>query len=383
MDSAFANSTSGPIRLALVITELAPGGAERCLVELATRLDRARFSPVVYSLGPRPPASQGICVERLAEASIPTHFLDLHKPWEFFDGVRRLASLLCEQRAAVAQTFLFHANVLGARAARTAGVPRLVAGIRVADPRRWRATFERWATASADRIVCVSQGVADYCRRSSFAAEKLIVIPNGIDVARWQDAQPADLQPLGIQPGRRVFLFVGRLDEQKGLIPFFAELPRVLRDLPEHDFLLVGEGPFQERLLAQSRQLGIADRVHFAGWQADVPAIVAAADLLVLPSRWEGMPNVILEAMAAGKPVVATIVEGIAELLGNATDQQTAEVGQLGKFADRLIEILSNRELVLRLGELNQTRAQEFSLDLMVGAYSQLYTSLAQRYRGK
>jgi glycosyltransferase involved in cell wall biosynthesis len=322
-------------------------------------------------------------VERLAAASIPTHFLDLRKPWEYFVGVGRLAGLLREQRAEIVQTFLFHANVLGARAGRAAGVSRLVTGIRVADPRRWRTIVERWATTSADRMICVSQGVADFCRGRGFAAEKLVVIPNGIDLARWTTAQPADLQPFGVVAGRRLFVFVGRLDEQKGLLPFLAELPRVFRELPEDDFLLVGEGPQLDTLRDEVRRLQIAHRVHFAGWQADVPAIMAVADLLVLPSRWEGMPNVILEAMASQKPVVAMNAEGVTEILGNAAEQQTAAVGQWTEFADRIVKILSNRELALRLGELNQSRVQEFSFDLMVAAYSQLYTSLAQQSREK
>jgi glycosyltransferase involved in cell wall biosynthesis len=305
-----------PVDLALVITELEPGGAERCLVELATRLDRSHFSPVVYSLGPRPPQGRTVLVERLANADIPTHFLDLRRPWHYPAGVRRLAALFRQQQPQIVQTFLFHANVLGSRAARTAGVPHLVSGIRVADPRWWRTAVERWATARADRIVCVSQGVADVCRRRGFAAEKLVVIPNGIDASRWRDAQPAELAQFGVPFGRRVFLFVGRLDEQKGLLPFFAQLPRLLAELPRHDFLLVGEGPQRESLLAEVRRAGIADRIHFAGWQADVPAIMAAVDLLVLPSRWEGMPNVVLEAMAAGKslgipPWPVTLAGGI------------------------------------------------------------------------
>src|SRR5262245_39902128 len=112
-DSRQPLQVCGPIRLALVITELAPGGAERCLVELATRIDRARFSPVVYSLGPCPPPEQLLLVNYLAEHNVPIHFLDLTQPWHFWQGCRRLARLLRQQNAQIMQTFLFHANVLG------------------------------------------------------------------------------------------------------------------------------------------------------------------------------------------------------------------------------------------------------------------------------
>src|SRR6476646_7258779 len=130
-------SVRPPRRLAFVITELQPGGAERCLVELTTRLDRSLFSPVVYSLGPRPSHERQSLVTRLTEAAIPTHFLGFTNPLHYFAAVRRLAAMLREQQADTVQTFLFHANVVGAAAARKAVVPRVVTGLRVADPRWW------------------------------------------------------------------------------------------------------------------------------------------------------------------------------------------------------------------------------------------------------
>src|SRR5205823_2879483 len=129
-------------------------------------------------------------------------------------------AMLREQRADIVQTFLFHANVAGAAAARNAGVPHLVSGLRVADPRWWRITLERSMTKSADRYVCVSQSVAEFYRRRGFPAEQLVVIPNGINMARWRNAQPRNLSDLGVPSGRRVLLFVGRLDKQKGLDRF-------------------------------------------------------------------------------------------------------------------------------------------------------------------
>src|SRR5262245_3019415 len=200
-------ASSDPIRLALVITELEPGGAERCLVEIATRLDRARFAPAVYSLGPPPAAGKDLLVSKLTGAQVPTHFLDLRGPTDFFRGVRRLAELLREQRAGLVQTFLFHANVIGARAAAQTGMP-LVTGMRVADARRWRTSLERWTTRAAVRHVCVSHCVADFYRQRGFPSARLVVIPNGIDVAIWRDARPIDLTQLGVPAGRRVFVFV-------------------------------------------------------------------------------------------------------------------------------------------------------------------------------
>src|SRR4051794_26365845 len=149
-------SVQSPSRLAFVITELEPGGAERCLVELATRMDRSLFSPVVYSLGSRPTAERQSLVAQLAKEGVPTHFLGFASPWHYFGAVRQLERMLREQRAEIVQTFLFHANVVGAAAARAAGVRSLITGVRVADPRWWRTAAERVMTKCAERHVCVS-----------------------------------------------------------------------------------------------------------------------------------------------------------------------------------------------------------------------------------
>jgi glycosyltransferase involved in cell wall biosynthesis len=117
--------------------------------------------------------------------------------------------------------------------------------------------------------------------------------------------------------------------------------------------------------------------VHFAGFRADVPAVLLASDLLVLPSRWEGMPNVVLEAMAAGRPVVATDVAGVREVLGSSSHSQLCPVARPGEFADQMIAILSDEALAARLGGENRLRAiRDFSFAAMVAAYEQLYAGL-------
>ena len=369
-------SDRSPIPLALVITELEPGGAERCLVELATRLDRSRFSPVVYSLAREPGADKRMLVDRLAQAQIPTHFLGLTSAWQYFTAVRRLAEMFQREQTQIVQSFLFHANIVGARAARTAGVPHVLTGIRVADPRWWRISLERAATKAADRHVCVSQSVSENCRHRGFDSQKLVVIPNGIDINRWRNALPTNVADFGVPAGRRAILYVGRLDSQKGLDRFFRELPAVFRELPSHDLVLAGDGPQKAALVRIAQRYGIESRVHFAGWQDNIPSLVAACHLLVLPSRWEGMPNAILEGMASGKPVIAMQAEGVVELLGLAALDQSAPRGDWRSFRARLIEVAKDDALAADLARRNEGRAQQFSIDFMIERYSRLYESL-------
>ncbi len=369
-----------PIPLALVITELEVGGAEQALVNLATGLCRERFSPGVYSLQSRP--KNDLLVRRLEDAEIPVHFLDVKSYWQFFSAVSRLAQLFRQQQPQVVQSFLFHANVVATMAARRARVSRIVTGIRVADPSAWRQRVERWLTTKVHKIVCVSQGVADFCRdKCRFPVEKLVVIPNGINLVRFQNVQPMVLTKLGLPAGRRAILYVGRLERQKGLdwLPRNV-LPQVFCQLPQHDLLLVGDGPQQEVLQGLVEKQGLKERVHFLGWRGDVPQILAASDVLVLASRWEGMPNVVLEAMAAGKPVVAIHAEGVTELLGDGAAQQSCSAGDAVGFAERVVRLAQDRTLAAELGAHNQLRvAAEFSLAAMISRYESLYESLIKR----
>ncbi len=369
-----------PIRVALCITDLDVGGAERCLQHLALGLDRGRFDPAVYCLAPRPDNPRASCVEPLERAGIPVHCLGARSFPQFPVTLYRLRRLLAQQRAEILQTFLFHANFVGRLAGRLAGVARITSGIRVAEKHAgWHLWLDRWTQRLVDQHVCVSKAVAAYSvHRTGLPADRVVVIPNGIDTA-VQAATEADLRELGIPPARRVVTFIGRLEPQKGL-PWLLETAREwLPRVADADLLVVGSGRQRGMLERLARDFGMADRVHFAGWRPDVPEILAASDLLVLPSKWEGMPNVVLQAMACGMPVMATEAEGTRELLGDQTGPQTAPYGETQVFSEKLVTIMSSPSLAASLGRANRLRAaNEFSLGGMVRAYEDLWESLVR-----
>ena len=276
------------------------------------------------------------------------------------------------------QTFLWHANVLGTLAAHAAGVLHIVTGLRVAEPGRpWRRPLERWASRRAERHVAVSRGVADFAReRIGLAAEKIVVIPNGIDVQQYP-APRADLRPLGVLPSRRALLFVGRLEEQKGVAELVDHAPQLLARLPKHDLLLVGQGPLAATIHRRIGQLQLSERVHLLGWRDDVPNLLAAADALLVPSRWEGMSNVVLEAIASRLPVVAFDLAGIAELLD---PRQIVPQGNWREFVERVVNTIGTGTLRRDLGEAGRAIVdREFSLDQMIARYERLYRELAAR----
>lgn len=370
-----------PARIALCITSLHAGGAERCLAELAARLPRSRFAPHVYSLAPPPGDDQPSVVPLLERAAVPISYLHATGQRHAAQAVFRLAKLFRQQRPHLLQTFLFHANLVGRLAAWRAGVPLVLSGIRVAERRhRWYLWLDRLTSLLVDRYVCVSQAVQEFsASRGGLAPGRLLVIPNGVDVERFAAAAPADLTQLGIRPGREIFIYVGRLDEQKRVDWLLSLSPAWMARLPSHDLLVVGDGPHRASLQQLCKRLGIEQRVYWLGWRSDIPELLAASQALLLPSAWEGMPNVVLEAMAAGRPVISTDVEGVAELLDQDGSPQIADSRQPSEFAAKIVALGSNRELAGQIGMRNRARAWQFSLDAMVRRYAELFESLIHK----
>ena len=232
----------------------------------------------------------------------------------------------------------------------------------------------------AQRIVCVSQDVANFMLRHGFAPEKLAVIPNGVAVDQFPSAEAIDTTRLGIPPGRKIILYVGRLDYQKGLDWLIELVPQISNELPEHDLLFVGEGPQRQELQRRAQQLGVRHRVHFAGWRGDVASILRSSELLVLPSRWEGMPNVVLEAMASRLPLVTTRADGIQEILGPLKASQMAEMTNQQEFVSKVVAICRDPSLAQHLAAANRERVERcFSLQKAIHAYQALYEALIDR----
>ena len=380
-DTAATSTThrGGRIRLAFAITDLDVGGAERALVELATRLDPTAFDVRVWGLMPPAVDPARSLVPLLRNAGIPVETLDARGLGDALRVVRQLTAAWRAWQPDLVQTFLFHANILGRFAAWRARVRHVVSGLRVAERRgRWRLRVDRWTDRLVERHVCVSQAVADFSRREGgLSANKLLVIPNGIDASRYTDVRPIEASEIGLPAGRRWVACVGRLDSQKGLDWLIEHAPSWLLAHPQHDLILVGEGHARLTIESLIRERAIGNRVHLAGWQANVPGILAASDLLVLPARWEGMPNVVLEAMASSRPVLAADVEGIRELLGNDAGPQIAAPGDVAQWRANLDSILGDRMLAAALGRRNRRRAEEhFTLEAVTAAYTQLYLGL-------
>jgi len=369
------------VQIALVITELDSGGAEQSFVELVTRLDRARFTPRVMTLAPYLRRGEPTpLADRLLAADIDVQSCDAHHWIETPQVVRRLSRWLRANPPDVVQTFLLHANLLGALAARRADVPVVVGGIRVAERRgACRNLLTRIGSRWVDRFVCVSQAVADFAaQHERIPREKLTVIHNGVDLQRFSAALPLERAALGLPPDGPFVLWIGRLDPQKDPLWFIERLPALLRQNPACHFALVGQGPLESACHRRIRELNLAARCQLLGFRDDVPALLKSATLVVSTSCWEGLPNVLLEAMAAGRPIVASDVEGVRELFGNLSPDQIYPRHDAPAFERRTTAFLTEPAHAAHWGAANRARAAQFDWQQMVERYQALYEQLVK-----
>ena len=362
------------MRIDLVITELFVGGAEKCLTELALFMHSMGHEVRVFSLASLPNGEQRQLVERLEKEGIQVESADCDSVWQAWKAYRFLKKRFQEGRPDLVQTFLHHANILGIHAARAANVTKCLAAIRVAQHGQRRNYIERLALKRVDHLFCVSRAVEQFAHQVLHCnPSKTTVIPNGVDLERFTNVSSRNWSDLGWSTDAKVILFLGRLDPQKGLELLQEQVDRVAPADSDQKLLIIGDGPLREAVQAWTEQIG-AERVKLLPWQSDVASWIASCELLVLPSRFEGMPNVILEAMASGKPVVCSLVEGAEELLDETTKWQGFSPGHGSQMADRIQNLMEQPEIGRKIGEQNRERvASGFSLPLLMERYEKFY----------
>ncbi len=364
-----------PVPILHLITELDTGGAQKALARLLSRLNRRRFAPAVACLynGDKAVARE------IRTLGIPVTDLGMTAKWRL-DAFWRLYLLLRRQRPIILHTWMFHANIPGRVLGRLAGTPIIISSERtMGQESRWRYRLNRVTDPLTNHVICVSRQVADFVvREVGIPQQKVVVIPNGIDLQAFAHL-PARRQAraaLGLPPDKPIVGTVARLDPVKRL-DILLQAAASLRDVHA---IIVGDGPERIRLEALSRQLGMYSRVHFAGEQEDVRPWLAAMDVFVLASDWEGMSNALLEAMATGLPTVATAVGGTPEVVIDGVTGSLVPPHEPAALARAIERLLADFDLRQRMGNAGRERVRKhFSVEEMVRATESLYEKDIER----
>ena len=241
---------------------------------------------------------------------------------------------------------------------------------------------DRFLAGWTDRVVGNSEAVVEFYRQVGIPSAKLAMIPSGIaDDEPPPGVDPAEVRrSLGLPEDAPLALFVGRLAEQKGVADLLAAIDILQHVRPDLRTLIVGDGPLRERLEAMARAFRLVDsgRALFLGHRSDVPRLLAAADILVLPSLYEGLPNVVLEAMRFRKPVVATAAPGTTEVVVADETGLLVPMRNPPALAQAIRRVVADPSLARRLGEAGRVRVEaEFGVDRMVHRFAALYEALA------
>lgn len=369
-----------PIHILQMVDGLAVGGAEGLVYELTRRLvsDGFRVSVCCCEAGTLADdlMARGIRVTRL--------------PWRARVDpllVGRMAAEIRRDPPQIVHTHLFKSDFHGRLAARMCGVPVVVSTLHNCD---------KWATNPAfgisyglttwfgDRMIAVAEEVRDYSiRYFHIPAERIVTIPNAIDIERFANKETAGSglrAELGIAQDAPLFGIVARLDPQKDHATFLRAAALVKKAAADARFIVIGDGQLRQSLKELSSELGLDQAVIFCGERTDIPVVMAALDVLVLSSLYEGLPITLLEGMAAARPVVSTAVNGVTGLVVDGETGLLVPPSDPEALANACLRLIADKDLRLRMGQAGYTRVKERnSLDQMNGRIIDLYQSLLSR----
>ncbi len=367
-------SSKRKINVLQLVEGLGNAGAEKKLWELVHRMDKDRFNTLVCDLGVGP-VQQPEQLEKLGLRHVTlkrrTQF-DISLIW-------RLRDLIREEKIDVIMTTLFYADFMGALVGKWAGAKAVFSWETISSPywlvpRRWypyRAAIKR-----ADMVISVSQATAKWLIEDrKVSPRQVMVIPYGVDLDKFKRIPDPELKKeLGIPENVPIIGMVARLQEQKGHIYLFEAAKKILKEVPNTHFVLAGGGPDAEKLQQQVKDMGLGEHFHFLGYRTDVYRILRIFDVFTLPSLFEGLPNVVLEAMSSGLPVVATPADGTKEAVVPGETGILVPKKEPEPLADALLDMLKNPDKARLLGDKGRKRVEEeFSLQMQVNRFQDLY----------
>lgn len=354
------------------------GGTERHLFELVKRLKEGPYQPFVYSLG-----REGIFSRQFNDAGIDIENLDIKRVYGL-DGLKAffyLKNKIRKDKIQIIHAFHFGSQLLATVLARVTKTPLALS---VRDLGFWQKWHHKFITMRidnlADMILVNSHAIKrDLVSKDNLPGEKISVIYNGVDFDKFRDGCDASgcRKNLGIAPQQKIVAYVGWLRPEKGVDYFIEAANKILEVYSGVHFLIIGDGILRKAFQEQSKSLEIENSISFLGDRTDVPQLLSLVDLCVLPSLTEGFSNVLIEAMACGKPVVATNVGGNPEAVIEGETGFLVAPGDSQDLADKILFVLKDEGLKERLGSNGRKIARDkFDIKNIVVQYADVYESM-------
>jgi L-malate glycosyltransferase len=358
------------------------GGAERQFVE-RLRLHPAGFSALVGCLELSGPMLDQVRALGYEPVLFPLNGSMLRA--NTLKQIARMAALLRDHRVRIVHATDFNTNLLAFAAGRLAGAKVIVSRVDLGHLRegfgKWHRRVEKWNARHADLVVANADAVRELCIRDERCRpERVAVVRNGIDLPRFDRLASQPLQaPLPLGPDDVPVAAIGNLWPVKGHRTLIEAAALLSGRLPRVKFLCAGEGPEREFLEKRIRELGLEARVFLLGHRLDVPAILTRSRAACLCSSAEGLSNALMEAMAAGLPIVATAVGGNPELVRRGENGLLVPSGDPRSLADKLTELLSDEERAAAMGRRGRDRVEaELTLSRMAEGYGAVYRRLLE-----
>jgi len=355
-----------------------PGGAEKMLISLAESLDRSRFRPVVCLL------KEGWLLDQLGARGLTTHVVPLARTadpaW-----VRVMRKLVRDERVDVLHAHEFYMNSYFALLARLERLPAVttVHGKNYSSDRWYRRAAYR-AVARNSRMIAVSDGIADFLHEAiGVPRERLTTIRNGIDCDAFASRPSVRIEAraeLGLADGQPVIGCLGNLYPVKGHTHLIDAAAGICAQYPDAVFLFAGRGHMLDSLQRQTTALGLERNVRFLGFREDSTRLLMAMDIFAMPSLSEGLPLSLLEAMAAGKAIVASAVGGIPEVIHDRQSGLLVPSGNAPELQRAILSLLADPALARDMAQRARAKVvADFNLATMTSTYENLYDELGGR----
>jgi glycosyltransferase involved in cell wall biosynthesis len=364
-----------PYRVLHVIDSLDLGGAQVVLLNLIKYADRSRFQIEAASLH-----GHGVFWDQIRATGVPVSSLSFHHYFPSY--VPGLLWKMLLRRYDVVHCHLLAANIIAKPLAALCGVPVRInhdhCNDKLTDPRPWALPADTWTNRFSTHVIAVSESTRAFVEASEHVpTERTSTVHNGIDCETFcprPELREQARSQWGLPADAFVIAGIGRLTYQKNFALFLEVAASVLRQHPEAYFILAGTGEDEPALRRQASELGIGDRVRFLGFVGDMSTLYPAVDMLLLTSRYEGLPITILEAMAAGIPIVAAKLDGIAEVLADSSEAALVPPGDASAFAARICELIESpaRARLYAEAALAKVRAH-YSAERMTRDVEQIY----------